>query len=198
MRAARKYARKHGGEFQRWEGQNGMTYASVTTVFSDDFGCTVSTKIFLPTEQNQHCALRNIGDYIDVPEGHADGALQGNITPQDIKVGFGMIGAISSSMNLLSSGALNFSTLVGIIGTANSLDDALSDTKGESFSQQMMPERKDEIGAIKNVITIVSLGADFYGIIKDGEALTVIDASNTSLSLIVDQIKQLSNDENYK
>lgn len=100
VKYARNYADKHGGIFQRWEGNNGMTYASAITVTQDEIGFTVTATVFKPLHQDQHNAIWNIMESIDIPEGYTDGALQGNITQQDIKVGFGIIGVIAGGISL--------------------------------------------------------------------------------------------------
>ena len=200
VRAARKYARKTGGNFQSWKGTNGLMYASVTNVsFDDEGGYAVSAHMFYPTKNNQHCALWNIIDEIDIPEGHADGALHGDITEQDKKVGFAMIGAVSGLMSLGATESLNPGTYVGAASVFNSLDDIFTNEQGESFLQQMFPEIKEEIGTAKNGITIIALGYDFYGIVNDsGQFLNIIDASVTSLSIAIDQVSQLKNEETYQ
>ena len=197
VKNARKYADNNGGTFQRWEGKNGMTYASVTSTSQDNIGFTVTAKVFKPTKQEQHNVLWNIMEAIDIPEGQADGALQGNITQQDIKVGFGIMGTIAGVMSLGSSElVLGPGTAIGVLGTANSLDDVFTNENGQSMAQQLFESNEEEIGLGKNVISIVSIGNDFFGIFKDGNLVNIIDAANGSLAVINEIKNQISDGNN--
>ena len=134
---------------------------------------------------------------IDIPEGQADGALQGNITQQDIKVGFGIMGTIAGVMSLGSSElVLGPGTAIGVLGTANSLDDAFTNENGQSMAQQLFESNEEEIGLGKNVISIVSIGNDFFGIFKDGNLVNIIDAANGSLAVINEIKNQISDGNN--
>ncbi len=192
VKNARKYAEDNGGTFQRWEDKNGVTFASVTSTFRDNIGFTVATKVFRPTKQEQHYALWNIMEAIDIPEGHADGALQGNITQQDIKVGCGVVGTIAGVMSFGVMGfTVGYQTIVGVLGVANSLDDVFTNVQGESLSQQLVSEEISEyVGMTKTGISIISLGCDMWGIVKEGQIVNVIDATNTTLAIVVDQIEK--------
>ena len=190
--AARKFAKKYGGTVEKWEGHNGMMFASVTTRSYNATEVKIKAEVFKPSPSDQHNAAWNFLEAIDIPEGHADGANTGSITAQDIKVGFGIMGAMAGGLSLGGAEiAMDSQTIIGVLGIANSLDDAFTNTQGESLSQQLISEEYSEyIGMTKTGISIVSLGYDMWGIFKEGQVVNIIDASNTTISTIVDQIEK--------
>lgn len=53
----------------------------------------------------------------------------------------------------------------------------------------------DGVVYTKNAISLVSLGNDMFGIVKKGELVNIFYATNTTITAIINQIKQ-SSDEN--
>ena len=116
-------------------------------------------------------------------EGHADPANLGTVTKQDVKVGLGVIGAMSG-VGMIAEGAV----AVGTIAVVNGVDDALSNSKGEAKSQQMTdnPAAKTAIGVGKAITSgftgrasVLNLGETLKTPFKTGslllDAITVTD-----------------------
>ena len=185
VRNARRIASEVNGQFQRWEGQNGQTYASVTTTSYGEDGFTITADVCRPTAQNQHNVVWNLLESIDVKEGHSDGANAGYINKQDVKVGFGIMGVLAGGMTTLTTGG----SIITSLGMANSMDDALTNERNESLSQRLCDtEQKDVLNGVKNILSIVSLGDGIMGLYNKGQLINCIDITNTSASYIVEQL----------
>jgi len=68
IKEARKYARKTGGEFQKWKGKDGNKWASVTsksTTKGEDGEVIISSKVFKPEVGEQRSGVGNIFASLD-------------------------------------------------------------------------------------------------------------------------------------
>jgi len=98
--------------------------------------------------------------------GNADPANQGTITDQDKKVGLAWTGLIFGGAviaELASVTAPLIEYILPTLSVSNSADDALTNKKGESFSQQqtLNPQTKENIGNIKRTISILGAATSF-------------------------------------
>jgi hypothetical protein len=128
-------------------------------------------------------------------EGRADLALAGGINKQDAKAGLGVMWAMTG-VGVIAEGAV----AAGAIAVANGLDDALSNTKGESGLQQMTGNP-----AAKAAIGVGKLGASLYtggnAVREIGKALTspfatgglLLDAISVP-SAVTETVQYISND----
>ena len=134
---------------------------------------------------------------IDIKEGRADPANMGTITKQDVKVGLGVIGAMTG-VGAIAEGAF----AVGAFAVVNGLDDALSNSKGESKSQQMTdnPTAKTAIGVGKALTSGFTGGSS---LLKLGETIkspfsivsTIIDAATVTSTAVEVVPPLLPNDD---
>ena len=194
VRRAREFASKWGWTFQKWEGQNGLEYASVSTSYIDEDGTfTVAARRFLPSAESQHSWAYNILHY----EGGSKGDFGAHeIDEQDCKVAFGIMGVLAGGMAIGADG-LSFSVknVISVTGLANAVDDIGSNERGESISQQVFNDQKEGIGWVKNGLSVVCVIGNIWAI-KDGESvLNYVDATNTSISSIISFIQSCSDDE---
>ena len=193
VRAARNSAKLYGGTFQRWEGQNGKTYASVTRTSYNADGFTISAYRFLPG--TNHNVLWNIMESFDISEDQQDGANTGYINDRDFKVGFGIMGTLAGLMSFGVTGiALKPQTIISGVSVLNSCDDILTNEQGESGLQQQFPNSQDAISVAKTGISIIGLGNDMLGVMKEGQVVNIIDGANTTISTIINQVY----DANYE
>jgi hypothetical protein len=130
-------------------------------------------------------------------EGHADGALAGGLNEHDTKVGLGVIGAMSGVAAIAEGAAV-----LGAVSIVNGIDDAGSNSKGESLLQQTTdnPTAKTVIGAGKTAASIITGG---YNVSNLGETLKspfatggmLIDATSTTKSA-VEKAQKINEDIN--
>jgi hypothetical protein len=110
-------------------------------------------------------------------EGHADGALTGGLNEHDTKVGLGVIGTMSG-VGIIAEGLVG----VGLVTVFNGVDDALSNSKGESGLQQMTDnsDAKMAIGLVKTATSAVTGGLSIKSL---GETL---ESPFTTGSMLID------------
>ena len=87
--------------------------------------------IFGPGSKANEVHVKMQGSTYGEWEGRADGANLGTITKQDVKVAAGVLG-VMTGVGVIAEGAV----VLGAIAVANGLDDAFSNSKGESGLQQ--------------------------------------------------------------
>jgi hypothetical protein len=125
-------------------------------------------------------------------EGHADGALTGGLNEQDTKVGLGVIGAMSGVAAIAEATTLAGFVLGGAT-TVNGIDDALTNSRGESGLQQMTNNStvKSNIGTGKTVTSAITGG---YNILNWGVTLQSPFARGSTLL----DVTSVSNDEDLE
>ena len=129
---------------------------------------------------NLHGSFKRFDESLD---GHADGANTGRVTPEDRKVGLGVIGAVAGAVSLgtglvAAEAIISFESATaagGGIALVNGLDDAASGlTKtGEPLSVSLVsPKYKTAVDNTKVALTVVTF------------ALGVANAAKTPLDAI--------------
>jgi RHS repeat-associated protein len=206
VRAARKLSRKTGGTFQKWEGDNGKTWASVDYCTAKNYKRKESekggalAKVFSPEGRSWGQAIVSFIKKMD-EGGSSDGANRGTITEQDIKVGIGIMGSIAGLGSVYSLAIISNKPILLIsssLFTINNIDDAFTNADGESGFQQMVSstQEKENIKNVKTAINIISVGSGYKSFVQSKDIYSGIGATISAISLSDSKLTETKNKNN--